>query len=1119
MENWIRELRLAVRGLGRRPGFSLGIVGMLALGVAASVGLFSLVYSVLMRPLPFPHAGRIVQLQEVRLDEPDVPFAVSYLNAVEWHEASSFEHLTLTRPGSVVLSGVDQAVRLPANFVTPAYFSLFGAELALGRTFDHPGALPPNPVQEAVLSHALWQSMFGGDPAVLGSTIRVGGLPVVVVGVVEPGFGDPFAGPNDGGPESGIALFLPVGMAQAFQDAGATMFEQRQFRWFTVLARLAPGTSIEAAGDELDAVQARLAQAFPDANGGFGGRVVGLQESLSADIRGPVLLLLTGALVLLAVACFNVANLLLVRGASRQHEVALRQALGAGKGALLRQFAVEASVLAVGGGVVGVALAYLALEPLLAASPTSLPSAVDVTLDGPVLAAALALTLATGLAFGVVPALRGLGANPRSGLSSGDRAGRPGSARRLQDGLVMAEVAVAMTLLVASAMAFSGFDAVRGTGPGFRTERVLTARVDLPPSRYATPETQTAFVDELRARLAARPELEWAHVWAPGRPGQTFWAQTIVREGQEVAQMTEAPLGRFHIVSPGAIEDLGMTLVAGRLLDEGDVAGSVPVAVINRSMAEELWPGESPLGKRFRRFQPADAPDSPGNPWFEVVGVVAAAPLGGRLNNVGQLQTSFDLFNAYPQRTRPNLTVVVGTRGEAGTGAAPVRDVLRELDPDMAVYNLSTMEQHLADEEGPLRFASGLLGAFGVTALLLAALGVYGVLAFSVSERRREIGVRAALGAERGQTIAMFLKRGVRVACGGVAGGVALSWWVGEIVGRNLVGVEGLDVVTVAVPAAVLVAVAGLASWLPARRAASVAPVEALRRTVAVVALVPAALALSGAPAELVAQTPELFAPGHLSLDDRNETFPAIDPVDGSFWFSTYDDDFDAQTIHRALWLGERWGEARVVPFSGRWGDRAVRFAPRGERFYFTSNRPLEGATEAGDMNLWVAERRVDLTWAEPRPFDPANTTAPEMHASVDTEGRVYFASRRAGSIGRGDIYRTAPGGAAPAEHLPPPINDEHSQPDLLIGPGGFWMILVVTDHPDGRGGDDLFLVERGLAGWGEPMPLPGAINSEEYEYGPWLSRDGAWLYFTSHRRGSADIWRVRTEGWLPRAP
>jgi putative ABC transport system permease protein len=822
MGDVLRDTGRAVRGLLKAPGFTAVVVLTLGIGIAAATTIYSVVFAVLLEPLPYPDPDRIVSVNE-RYEGTEQGVSISYVNAQDWKASQeSLEWLALIRGGALTLTDGEGAEQVSALFVDAEYFDILGATPAIGRLFGPEDNRIPGGHAVVVLSYGAWQDRFGGDAGVIGSSINLSGAPFTVVGVLSEDHREPFPG-TDG---LGNDLIVPAMMAGQLDRRGTEVLEVRRWRTFGGIGKLHAGVSANAAQDDLERIAARLTEEYPGVNQGFGVLVRPFAEVNTQAVRGPVLTLLGGAIVLLLIGCFNVANLLLIRGTSRSQEMAVQLALGAGRGRLLRLLAVESLILALAGGGLGVIAASTALPLLLALAPTQLPPTADIGLSAPVLGSALAVSLAAGMLSGLLPALRVSGIDLRGPLSGGARNVGDRKGDRLRRGLVLFEVATATVLLASSALLMRSFQTLRASDSGFVTEDVLSMRVSLPAGGYLDAASMAEAATELTRRIEELPGVEWAQPWGPNRPGLTFSFQSVVPEGLLVERLSDSPIAGRHHVGPGVIADLGLTLLSGRGILESDRSDSPSVVVVSESMAEELWPGEDPLGKRVHAFVPPGQPIPPELDWT-VVGVVADANHGGRVPQPGALASDNDAYFSLAQRPERAFTVLAKSFG--GTDAGPIRDAIRAFDPNIPVFQVATMQENFAQEEGATRFAAQLMGSFGLLALLLASLGVYGVISFSVNQRRREIGLRAALGAQASDTLRGFLMEGLKLSGGGALLGALIAF--GAIRGLQAVvpAIPDMDVAAVSIAALLLMLVAVLSSLWPAHRATRIGPVVALK--------------------------------------------------------------------------------------------------------------------------------------------------------------------------------------------------------------------------------------------------------------------------------------------------
>jgi predicted permease len=803
MDRLLLDLRFALRQLRRRPLFALAAAGTLALGIGAATAVFSVADAVLLRPLPYPEPERLVVVQalaggrEIGTSEPE------YLDFRA--ETLVFEGLAAVAPTSTLLQSSGRAERVEAAGVTRELFSTLGVAPVLGRVFDESETRPGGD-RVVVLSHGLWRSAFGGREEVLGRGIRLGADLYRVIGVMPPGFAFP-------GDETRLWVPLRIDEAEPWE---------RNNHYLGVVGRLGPRVGLDQAGDRVAAVFRRGLESYPD--------MYPIEEPFEVEVRSllehrvgatrPALLALSGAvLLLLLIACANVAHLLLGRAAARAEEVGLRAALGAGPSALVRQFLVEGAALSLLGGLAGVGAAWLGLRGLLALYPEALPRAREAALDGRALATAALLTLLAALLFGLAPARHGLRSSLRSRLA---RSAGSGRGRRLH---VASQNALAAVLLVGAMLLIRSFATLLSVDPGFRWDRTLTATVHLPALEYPEAPQVAAAYQELLDGVRALPGVaEAGAVWdlpTVGGAGSSSWS--LVVEGRPAASVSEAPDYSPQYVTPGAFEALGIELVRGRLVEGGDLPGRQLVAIVNETMAHELWPGEDPLGKRFRMF-----PE--GNPWLTVVGVVADV----RQRGVAEVprgemyfphRQSFEGAYGSPRE----MTLVVRHTIAVAALAPALRQVAESLPGPPAVFDLRTLEEVRSLGLARERFLVALFGLFSAAALALAAVGVYGVLAWEVARRRRELGVRMALGAAPARLLGSVVGRGLGPSVAGLAVGLAAALALGRLLSGLLYGVEPWDPASFATVAVTLTLVATAASLLPARSASRTDPAAVLR--------------------------------------------------------------------------------------------------------------------------------------------------------------------------------------------------------------------------------------------------------------------------------------------------
>jgi len=809
-----QDVRGALRGLWKSPGFAIAALVTLSLGIGATSAIFSVVNAVLLTPLPYetPERRVMVWSKWVSFDKTWVSSqeVVDYRNM-----ASTMTAVAFWTSGFQNFTGAGEPVRLAVGFVSANTIDVLGTRPMLGRMFTTEEDRPNGP-PIAVLSHAVWQAQFAGDPAIVGRKITLNDVPVEVVGVMPQGFRLPTDFNVDAAEPT--QLWRPVQIDSTNLNRGS--------HGFYAAAVLAPGQTAATATAELQAIAARLTEQgqYPPAMQ-FTAFAVGLDDEIRGEVR-PAMWLLMGAVgFLLLIACVNVANLLLVRGDARLREMAVRTAMGAAPRRLVRQLFTESVVLAILGALVGLALAAGALRVLTTVDPTSLPPLAPVALDGTVIAFTLVLSVVTTLLFGLAPALRTLHLNLVDSLREGGQNATVGGRRqRLRGLLVATEVALAVVLVIGAGLMIRSLSALGDIDLGFNPDRVLTMRVAISAAKYDSPERVVNFYKELAERVRALPGVDSA-----GVVRVLPLATTIGDYGLDVDGFVEGPgrnaKGDWQIVSDGAFEAMGSRLVRGRWFTETDTLASAPVAVINDTMARTYWTeGQDVVGGRIRVGNMR-------NPWLTVVGIVADERHNGVTGIVKE--KFFVPHSQWHIATGGNLIrsafVVARTTGDPMGVASAARNVVRQMDPTLPVANVRSMNEVVAAALATPRLTGLLLGAFAAIALALAAVGIYGVLAYLVSQRTQEIGIRLAIGADRSEVLRMILRQGLTLALGGVAVGVAAAFLLTRLMQSLLYEVKPADPVTfVAVPV-ILLLVSFIASYVPALRATKVSPLIALR--------------------------------------------------------------------------------------------------------------------------------------------------------------------------------------------------------------------------------------------------------------------------------------------------
>jgi putative ABC transport system permease protein len=804
LEALARDLSLAARRLRRSPGFTLAATLTLALGIGANAALFALVDAVLLRPLPYPEPERLVSLWE---SGKDARSAVAPANLGDYR-VPAFESVAAWSFVDVDLSGEGRPESLLGQAVTADFFPVLGVGPVLGRPFvpeeDREGG-----ERVVILSDALWRSRFGADPAILGRAIRLDREPRRVVGVLPSGF----VTPGGLGSLRPVSLFLPA----AFP---AELLANRGDHEARVVARLRPGASLREARAQLRAVSERLAAAYPNTNGTVRAEVEALDEDVVRDVRGSLLLLLGAVGAVLAIACLNVANLQVVRALGRRRELAVCVALGAARGRLATGLLVESLLLAALGGAAGLGLAQWLLTGLKALAPAGTPRLAEAALDARVLAFALLVTLATGLLFGLVPALHASRTQPAESLQTGERQHSSHSSRavrRWRGTLLTAEVALALVLLVSAALVIRSVARLNAVDLGFETERVVAASVNLPETPYPDATKRLAFFEELERRLVGRPGVE-AVGFANRLPLRGGWGTGIEIEGMARANPREQLDADAQAVSRGYFRTLGIPVLRGRGFEETDREGAPYVALVSQDFERVFLRGESALGKRFRRGKA---------PWVTVVGVVASLRRDGREGE----RTPQVYFSAAQTGIYPVHLADVAVRGKGGTTAlsALLRAEVTALDPEQPISRVMALDEALVRDLAPRRFGLALLLGFAITALALTVLGIYGVAAYSVTQRVPELGVRVALGAGRGPILRLVVGDVLRHVAAGILIGLFLSLLASRALEGLLFQVAPTDPTSYAAVAALL-GLAGLAAALgPGLRAARVDPVAALR--------------------------------------------------------------------------------------------------------------------------------------------------------------------------------------------------------------------------------------------------------------------------------------------------
>ena len=809
MNGLLKDLQYACRTLIKSPGFTLVCLLTLAVGIGANTAIFSFVDSVLLKPLPYADADRIVRV----LEKPPLGArnGISTLNYLDWQRANTvFDHMAAQAGGPVTLTGFGEPVQLRGGRVSAHYFEIFGIQATLGRTF----AASEDEIGKehvAVLSHVLWSTQFGGDPKWIGRTIRLDGEPYTVIGVLPEG-------------SAFDRAYNQIWRPLAFQPENMT----RNFHWFGSFAKLKPGVTLEKARAQMDSIGARIARDYPDSNKGWGVVVERFSDVLvDSDLRRSLYVLLAAAAMVLLIGCANLANLTLARGAAREREVAMRSALGAARRRLVRQFLTENVLLALAGGLVGLGVGYATMAALKAAIPPfSLPREVNVTMDGRLLLFALALSVFTGILFGLAPAWEASRADLAISLREGGRGAIGRSRSKLRGILVVGEVSLAFVLLVSAGLLIRSFFQMQRADTGFDSTNVMTAGLPLSDKRYPDTVQLDSYLRQIVGNVESVPGVRDVAFtsalpmqgWGYGMPFQISDRPVVDRANRQGCF--------FKMVGPSYFRAVGMRLREGRGLTDHDVAGSPPVTVINQTMKRKYFPDQDPIGKRIlvQQIIPGKTQLGPEIAW-EVVGVVGDE----RVTNLDDKRDNPGIYVTNEQSPVYFGGLVVRAATEPSRLVKALRRAVYDVNKEQPLTDVKTLEQIKSESMAGDRLRSMLLGVFAGIALLLSAVGIYGVISYSVAQRTGEIGIRAALGASRLDVLGLVLGRGIWMTGAGLAVGFAGALALTRLLATLLFGVGPWDPFTMVAVGGMLASVGLLACYLPARRAAQVDPAVALR--------------------------------------------------------------------------------------------------------------------------------------------------------------------------------------------------------------------------------------------------------------------------------------------------
>ncbi len=805
-----KDIRYGFRTLSKTPGLTAAAILTLSLGIGANSAIFSVIDAILIRPLAYTDSGNLVLVYGNRPDKGVHRLPVAPPDFLDFQKRSqSFDQIAAIRSQPSVLTGRDLPERIEATAVSPVLFELLGLKPKLGRLFarDEDQAAKSGVV---ILSDGLWRRRFGGEASVLGSPLILSGRSFTVIGVAPEKF-RLLDQPSD--------LWIPYS-----PDPEELAPLKRGYRSLTVLAHLRPGVTRAQAETEVQAVARRIAAENPQTNAGYGAEVVPLKEQMVGDIRPTLWTLLAAVGFVLLIGCANVANLMLARAGTREKEIAVRTSLGANPGRLVAQLLTESVVLAVIGGLAGLLLAYWVTPVLVKLAPASIPRADEIAVNWRVLLFTLGISVGTGIVFGLAPALLAVSSDLNSILKTSGRGTTGHRTRsRTRDALVVSEIAACVALLIGAGLLIRSFERLADVNPGFRTDHLLTMQIALPETRYSGMKI-AQFYRQLLERVQKLPGVAAAGVSRFLPLGGGDASANFQIAGQPAGAIADQPRAKFRATSEAYFSAVGIPLLEGRLFDRTDGENTPKVVIINDLARRRYWPNEDPIGKRIQAgFDETN--------WATIIGVVGNVRHAGLDAEVNPetyyhyLQIPPDVMN-FAEGT---MALVLRTRGDPAELSTAVRNELRAIDPNQPVFNVRTMTEVVSGSVAAPRFRTVLVGIFASLALLLAAIGLYGVMAYSVTQRVNELGVRAALGAQPGDILKLVVGHGVRLALVGIALGVLLALAGTRIIARLLFGVTSLDPLTFAVTCAVMLAVAALASFVPALRASRVDPASALR--------------------------------------------------------------------------------------------------------------------------------------------------------------------------------------------------------------------------------------------------------------------------------------------------
>jgi putative ABC transport system permease protein len=798
------DIRYALRNLLRRPTFTLIAVVTLALGIGANTAIFSAINALLLKPLPFPNLDRVVAIWDKLPSRGVKHNECTVANYLDWQsQTQSFEQLALYRWWSANLTGIDPPERIQGFLVTANFLDVTGMKPIMGRTFL-PEENQRGKDQVAVITHSLWQRRFGGDPNILEKTITINSITRRVIGVMPERFNFP----------KGAEIYAPLPMTPE-------LMKSRGNHGYYVIGRLKQGASIQGAQAEIDNVSARLEQQFPETNKGWGATVFPIVADTVRTYDTALWVMMAAVGFVLLIACANVANLMLARASGRQREIAVRTALGASRWRIVRQLLTESVIVALIGGALGILIGFWGVDALRVANPADAakyaPGWYQLGINPTVLLFTLGLSVVSGIVFGLAPALQVSKPNLNSSLKEGTR-GTTSTSHHLRSSLVVFEVALSLVLLVGAGLLIRSFLSLLRTDPGFNPDHVLTMNLVLPGAKYKDESSRAAFYNDLGQRVKAQPGVESAAFVNYLPLGGSNSSDAYLIEGEAEPAPGQEHVGRYRVATPDYFRTMEIPIVRGRAFTEQDKAGATDVVIVNETLARQHWPNQDPIGKRIRFYGP---PERAG--WREIVGVVKDVKF--ELN----IPVEPEYYLPHAQDAWNAMVLVARTSVDPASLSTALRQQVWTIDKDQPVFDVKTMYEVRSSSVALYSFSSVMLGIFAGVALVLAAVGIYGVMAFAVTQRTQEIGIRMALGARTADVLGLVVNHGMKLAVIGIVLGLAGSWALTRFIEKLLFGVQPTDLLTFSLVSVGLLLAAFIACYLPARRATKVDPLVALR--------------------------------------------------------------------------------------------------------------------------------------------------------------------------------------------------------------------------------------------------------------------------------------------------